>query len=669
MRIGKSRRNGVLILLSVAAAVAYLWLDSVRPPTFAEVRGRHRSSDSLVADRHGEILGSTRSSHEVRALHWIEWSEVSPAFQAALIKAEDRRFSTHPGVDILALGRAATQWLSGRGRRGASTITMQLASLIAPDARRGRRSPLEKLSQIAWALRIENAWTKEQILEAYVNLVSFRGELIGLPATAAGYFKKSPGALHAEEAALLAAMLRAPNAVPARLAARACALETGLNCELITKLAHEVFGRPYEIPLSKAALPVISKHFVKENADRSFLATTIDRGVQTVAMTALQEQLREVSRQNVHDGAVLVLDNKTGEVLAYVANPGAGVSSAHLVDGVQALRQAGSTLKPFVYGAGFELGILQPGSLLDDSPADVPVGQGRVYHPRNYDNQFRGLVTVSESLGSSLNVPAVRALRLVGERRVLALLHELGFSNLKDEEYYGPSLALGSADVSLWELTQAYRRLSTEVSPIGARTRAELFEILSAPENRRHTFGAESVLNLPFKAAVKTGTSKDMRDNWCIGFTSDYTVGVWVGNFSGEPMWNVSGISGAAPVWRHIMLHLHREHVPASPSATPSSFEAARTRAGEPLPQRTLTRITYPLHDMLVAIDPDIPPRLQKLPIEIEAPQKGHSVYVNGKRIGSASDITLWPLKRGRHVIELRDRSNARVDQIPFLVR
>ncbi|HEX4925244.1 MAG TPA: penicillin-binding protein 1C [Bdellovibrionales bacterium] len=669
MRIGKWLLNGAAAVMTAAALGSAAWYSTLKLPSFEEVKGRHRSSDSLVVDRDGEVLGSTRSAHSARSLHWVAWSDVSPAFQSALIKAEDRRFYTHPGVDVLALGRAGLQWLSGRGQRGASTITMQLASLIDVSAKRGRRTPLEKLRQIARALHLERAWSKEQIVEAYVNLVSFRGELIGLPATAAGYFKKSPGSLHAEESALLTALLRAPNARPDRLASRACALDTTLDCAQLSRLAHDVFGRPYEIPLSKATLPVISKHFLKPGGD-GVLETTLDRGLQSLAMAALQEQLKILSKQNVRDGAVLVLDNKTGEVLAYAANPGAGVSSAHLVDGIQAPRQAGSTLKPFVYGAALELGILQPGSLLDDSPADVPVGQGRVYHPRNYDNQFRGLVTVSEALGSSLNVPAVRALRLVGERRVLALLRDLGFSNLKDEDYYGPSLALGSADVSLWELTQAYRRLAREDAPLGARTRGELFEILSAPQNRRHTFGAESVLNLPFKAAVKTGTSKDMRDNWCLGYTSAYTVGVWVGNFSGEAMWNVSGVSGAAPVWRHVMLALHRESQPAVPAAEAAmKFEPERQVAGEPLPARTLTRIAYPLQDMLVALDPDIPPRLQKLPIEIEAPQEGHTLFINGKRLGSARELTLWPLKRGRHKIELRDRANSQVDQIPFVVR
>ncbi|MEQ1878895.1 MAG: penicillin-binding transpeptidase domain-containing protein, partial [Bdellovibrionia bacterium] len=424
-----------------------------------------------------------------------------------------------------------------------------------------------------------------------------------------------------------------------------------------------VFGTAYEIQNAKALLPVLAPVIFENTSDNTGpLRTMIDVEAQRFALAALREQLLNLKSQNVRDGAALVLENATGRVVAYVGNGGFGFSSAHHVDGIQSRRQAGSTLKTFVYGAGFEEGVLRRESLLEDSPADIAAGLGRVYHPRNYDNLFRGLVSVADSLGSSLNVPAVRALKLVGERKVLNLLGALGFENLRDTEYYGPSLALGSLDVTLWELTNAYRKLSaTADSPLSIQTRDTLFSILSSSEHRRFTFGIDSTLNLPVPTAVKTGTSKDMRDNWCVGLNDRYTVGVWVGNFNGDPMWDVSGMSGAAPAWRRIMAAL------SSPS--PARASGAAVEVSEPLPAHSISRITYPVPDMLVAIDPDIPAHLQKLPIEIEAPQKDHVIFLDGKSLGPARDIVLWPLIKGKHKIDLKTRIGRVIETVPFLVR
>ena len=217
---------------------------------------------------------------------------------------------------------------------------------------------------------------------------------------------------------------------------------------------------------------------------------------------------------------------------------------------------------------------------MDDTPLDIAVLNG-IYQPKNYDSEFRGLVTSRVALASSLNVPAVRTLSLVGIEPFLSKLRQLGIKDLNESgDFYGPSLALGSADVSLWELVNAYRTLANEGawSELHLSPEAEYFpkpkrifskegaflvsDILSDREARSSTFGLENPLATRFWTAVKTGTSKDMRDNWCIGYSRKYTVGVWVGNFSGEPMWNVSGITGAAPIWIEMMNWLHRDHVP-----------------------------------------------------------------------------------------------------------
>ena len=364
----------------------------------------------------------------------------------------------------------------------------------------------------------------------------------------------------------------------------------------------------------------------------------------------------------MNDGAALIIETQTGRVVAYVANAGEGFSSANQIDGIQMRRQAGSTIKPFVYATAFDWNLLQPNSLLDDSAADISVSEGRVYHPRNYDYIFRGLVSVGDALGSSMNVPAVRALQLVGEIRVLDRLRDLGFQNLQQDEYYGPSLALGAIDLSLWELAHGYRQFAIKDSVFSESTKNSIFNILASAEHRRFTFGMDSLLTLSFPAAVKTGTSKDMRDNWCIGWTSEFTVAVWVGNFNGDPMWNVSGLSGAAPVWRSLMSALH----PKAPQTQITKYE----EPAEPLPKRTISRIKYPAPDMFIGIDPDIPKHLQKLPIEIENPQKGQKLYFNNKILSEeATKITLWPLKKGKHSVKLVNHKGVELDSVSIEVR
>jgi penicillin-binding protein 1C len=516
---------------------------------------------------------------------------------------------------------------------------------------------------MARAVRLEFSWSKEQILEAYLNLAPFRGEIQGIRAAARGFFEKSPRDLHSEESALLVALLRAPNAATEKVASRACALLKPESCATLAEMAGTKLAKTAFSQRTRALLPVFSEQIraPTQTSERGEVRTTLSRGIQELAVHTLGEQLEELLARNVRDGAVLVLDNATGEALAYVSNGGWERSSSVAVDGVQALRQAGSTLKTFIYATGIERRIFDLRTLLLDSPENITVAFGKVYQPKNYDHTFRGRVSVAEALGSSLNVPAVRALALAGERETLENLKALGFRDLKSEDDYGPSLALGSVDLTLWDLTHAYRRLHSTDSPYSQRTREAIFAALSGPEYRRFTFGTESALKLPFPAAVKTGTSKDMRDNWCVGYSDRYTVGAWVGNFSGEPMRGVSGMSGAAPIWRKIMLALHGER-----EGTLPRYE----KPEEALEQPTLSKIKYPAPDMLVGLDPDIPEAMQRLPIEIEHPLAGQRLFLNGKALGSAQETVLWPIRtRGEYVVELRDSNGRALDQVRFFVR
>ncbi len=417
-------------------------------------------------------------------------------------------------------------------------------------------------------------------------------------------------------------------------------------------------------------------------------------------MQALRQRLLEGRSSNLKDGAVLVADNRSGEVLSYVGN-GGSLSSAPFVDGVRALRQAGSTLKPFLYARALERRLITAASLLDDSPLDIAV-EGGLYRPGNYDDRFRGPVTVREALASSLNIPAVRLLNLVGVDDFLSTLRNFGFRELHRPDHYGPSLALGSADISLWDLVNAYRTIANlgRQSPLRLQAAADqprhtrvlggeaaflIAMILSDRESRSLTFGLESPLSTRYWSAVKTGTSKDMRDNWCVGFSQHYTVGVWVGNFSGEPMWSVSGMTGAAPVWVDVMNWLHRNESSQPPQPPPQVVRGmvrsqnrprvewflAGTEQSESIPFRTpgQPRILYPPSQALIALDPDIPDDNQRLFLESAPSRPGTYWRLNSEILAAASRPVPWEPTAGRHLLELIDGENQVLDSITFEVR
>ena len=419
----------------------------------------------------------------------------------------------------------------------------------------------------------------------------------------------------------------------------------------------------------------------------------------------LTHHLASLKSQNVKDGALLVLENNTGDVLAYVSYSGEP-SYSRFLDGVQARRQAGSTLKPFLYGLAFDQRILTPASLLDDSPLDVAVISG-IYQPRNYDSQFKGLVPSRIALASSLNVPAVRTLSLVGIEPFLNKLRQLEIKGLNESgDFYGPSLALGSADVSLWELTNAYRCLANGGQWSGLRRisgengsarKKRVFskeasflvsDILSDREARSATFGLENPLSTRFWTAVKTGTSKDMRDNWCIGYSRKVTVGVWTGNFSGEPMWNVSGVTGAAPIWMEMMDFLHqdvssiqrealsglvRKKIEFSHGAA-ASREEWFIRGTEPSTQNQRAgqfnpKIIYPPSGTVIAIDPDIPPELQKVFFVCQVHEDDFQWVLNGSPWERTGGMVPWIPKAGKYHLAIADKDEKILDYVYFEVR
>ncbi len=717
-------------------------------PRFEEVRAAHRPSDSRLLSRHGEPLQMQRTDTRVRRLGWVPLETLSPALLHAIVLSEDQRFWQHSGIDWAGVARASWANTWNRKTQGASTLTMQLAGLLDDDLARpaGGRSIGQKIGQAYTATQLEQRWTKAQILEAYLNSVPLRGELVGVEALSQTLFRKHASGLDVHEAAITAALVRAPNASAARVAKRACDVLRAqqLPCTGLPERTQAAFQRSGTAALGESLAPHLARlafsraapSDTRDSPPPAELRSTLDARLQRLALAALREQLGALSGRQVEDGAIVVLDNRSGEVLAWVGSSGPDFSSAAQVDGVLARRQPGSTLKPFVYQLALEQRLLTAASHLDDAPTQINTGGG-LYVPQNYDRRFRGWVSVREALAGSLNIPAVRAHSLLPPEALLQRLNALGLQLSHTGGYYGQALALGSAEVTLLGLSNAYRALANggqhtparwllEPDTAASRRAGEgrspaarpstpgvdtpraaasfiVADILADNTARASTFGLDSVLALPGWAAVKTGTSKDMRDNWCIGFSTRYTVGVWVGNASGAPMHDVSGISGAAPIWRRLMLALHegqgwgRPAVPAgvvrvatepstAPNTTPDS--AAGSRGGEWFVAGTEQRarhgiaqdvsaqaqpfgIVHPRDGSLFALDPDIPPAAQRLVIEGEAGQW----QLNGQRLSPVTAATpgvqriTWPLWPGRHRLQWTSTNGQHQQTVNFEVR
>ena len=697
---GRWRRSAVACLLVAAAT----FVQARDTPTFAAVKAAHRPSDLALLDRHGVPIQTLRVDKDVRRLGWVPLAEISPALLTAIVLSEDRRFWEHSGVDWGAAAKSAWGNLIDTRTRGASTLTMQLAGLVDAGLARpaGGRSVAQKIGQALTATRLEATWKKSEILEAYLNSVPFRGEIVGIDALAQTLFGKRASGLDAHEAAVAAALVRAPNAPPQAVAERACGVLVlqRLDCVGVVGLTETALARRGGMPLGEQLAP----HFARVALDPRGPALqpgTLDAGVQRFAIETLRRQLAELAGRNVEDGAIVVLDNASGEVLAWVGS-NARSSAAAEVDGVLARRQPGSTLKPFVYALAFEKRLITPASLLDDSPAQIATATG-LYLPQNYDREWKGFVSARTALGASLNVPAVRVAGLLAPDALHERLRKLGFVLPESAGWYGASLALGSADVSLLALANAYRAFANggaympavlkpgaaPARPVRVADAAAAYlvaDILADNNARARTFGLASALATRGFAAVKTGTSKDMRDNWCVGFTDRYTIGVWVGNASGEAMHGLSGVSGAAPVWHALATALHAGSVSKPPPPPPgvtrlrvafdSGQEPPRDEVFLAGSERALQRataevagtarfgITSPRDGSVFAIDPDIPPAAQRITFEGE-----HGQWVlDGKPLGRAERVR-WAPWPGRHRLVLVGGDGRELQSVSFEVR
>lgn len=700
-----SRITLTATILLIGSFVSLSWATRPPPlPGYAAVTANWHPSEAWLYDHNGRLIDSTRVDYQARRLGWVRLADISPAARDTLVAAEDRRFRSHGGVDWWALGGAVRDRIEGKRARGASTLSMQVAAYLSPGlAAPGHRGTWDKVRQMRAGAALEASWTKDQILEAYLNLAGFRGEAQGIGAAALGLFGKTPAALSRDDALLLAALLPNPGAGSAEVARRACALSRDKDCSRFAGAAASMLGPARSLALDPGLAPHLAARLLDKPGAR--VTTTLDARIQSVAIAALRRQLQGLGGTRARDGAVVVVDNASGDVLAYVGGIG-GESTAPAVDGASAYRQAGSTLKPFLYAQAIEKGYLTAASILDDSPVQLDTASG-LYVPQNYDRAFKGPVSARIALAGSLNVPAVRTLLLTGVDAFRDRLWDTGYRGLvEDGQYYGYSLALGSAEVTLLEQVAAYRSLAldgrwsplrlTKTSPgepprkvISPQAAWIVADILADPNARAGTFGVDSALRLPFWAAAKTGTSKAMRDNWCVGFSDRFTVGVWVGNLEGDPMRAVSGTSGAAPVWRDVMMALH-VGTPSRPSPPPAGVETRQIRFAEGIeqPRREYfvkgtaldqvaaapetarrPRIVNPVAGSVYALDPDIPIDRQRLVISVAGQVSGHRLLLDREDLGTADSRPLLLPRRGQHRLRLVDLGGRVVDQILFTIR
>jgi penicillin-binding protein 1C len=580
-----------------------VWVALPLPPALADPGPVPRL---VLLDRHGAALRATRS--DAGRGGWTSLAEMDPKLLQAFLAVEDRRFYEHRGVDLRALGRALRDGVrAGRVVSGGSTIPMQLARLL-----RGTPRTLPgKLSQIFWALRLDTHLDKQTLLEQYLNRVPLGQGTAGVTAAAGLYFGASARNLSLGQAALLAALAHAPArdnpfAAPTRARAR--------RATALARMAAQGYARPEDLARANAepvlvhdaTAPFLAPHFTtrvlewieRDGAIRTGeRRTTLDLGLQTDLEAEVRHTVSVLRDKSVAHAAVIVLDNANGDILAWVGSPDFFADTAGQVDMVVSPRQPGSALKPFVFGLGFDRG-LTPASILPDLPRTFQTTLGP-YRPRNYDRQFHGPVRARDALGSSYNVPAVELAQRLGVASLLATLHHAGFETLEHSaEYYGLGLALGNGDVTLLELANAYRALAnggawrpaqwtasggdvevTRTRPVERRVMSRqaatlVLDILSDPVARVPSFGVETPLDFPFKAAAKTGTSRHFTDNWAVVTTGGFTVAVWVGNFSGRPMQGVGGITGAGPLLHRAALLVAGRYPPGD-LPTPAQVGAA----------------------------------------------------------------------------------------------
>ncbi|MEI9805134.1 MAG: penicillin-binding protein 1C [Pseudolabrys sp.] len=637
--------RGRLIAAGFAGAVAAVvlgcgaWVYSLGPPPL----GKNLETSQIVLDREGRLLRAYATADGRWRLP-ATVQEVDPRFLNLLFAYEDKRFRKHHGVDPVAMARAVRQF-AGRGRivSGGSTLTMQVARLMEP---RDQRSVGAKLRQMTRALELEYALGKDDILALYLTLAPYGGNLEGIRAASLAYFGHEPRRLTLGEAALLVALpqspeWRRPDRHPeAARAARDRVLDRVAAAGTVP--ADEIARAKAEaVPRARRTLPVLAPHAADE-----IVATDPANRVHRLTIEApLQKSLEDLARERARalgpdiSIAIIAVDNASGEVRARVASADYfDARRAGQVDMTLALRSPGSTLKPFIYGLGFEDGLLHPETLIDDRPARYGS-----YTPENFDLTFQGTVTVRRALQLSLNVPAIAVLGKVGVNRLSARLSQAGAALvLPKGEAPGLAMGLGGVGIRLSDLTMLYTGLARGglATPLIERDGAapapprRLLDNVAAWYVGNILIGAPPPDNAPHgRIAFKTGTSYGYRDAWAVGFDGRMTVGVWVGRPDGASVPGLVGRSAAAPILFDAFARSGLTPAPLPPAPKGALF-AATAKLPPPLQRFTPANGPAELSE---------PPRIMYPPdgARIEVADGGANAPVALKIAGGAAPLTV----------------------------
>ncbi len=601
----------VFTLLTGMALAIRAWL-FVDLPELATLASNLSAPSTKILDRHGRLLYTISDPHTGRHTP-IPLADIPLACRQATIATEDAHFYTNPGVDIVAILRA--MWINARGGEvlsGGSTITQQLArNLLLSPQERTQRTLTRKLRESILAWRLARAYAKDQILQLYLNEANYGNLAYGIEAAAQTYFSKHAGELDLSECALLAGLPQLPaaydplanpqaarerQAVVLDLMARQGYI-TADNARLAKEEVLHFASVPFPIEAPHWVMYVrawLEDHFTPEEIYRQGLVvtTTLDVDWQNAAQDIVRRRLDELQHpgegrpsRNVNNAAVVALDPRTGEILAMLGSPDYfNLQISGAVNTTLALRQPGSSIKPITYAAAFDPRRDEPytpATMILDVRTSFTTKEGEPYVPRNYDLRYHGPVLAREALASSYNLPAVKVLDHVGLDTMIRLARQMGISTFSDSGRYGLALTLGGGEVRLLDMATAYAAFANgglRVEPVAVTRVADalgqlryqwvyhsgdrvldervaylITSILSDDTARAPAFGEGSVLELDRPAAAKTGTTSDWRDNWTLGYTPDLVVGVWVGNADNQPMENVSGITGAGPIWHEFM--------------------------------------------------------------------------------------------------------------------
>lgn len=555
-----------------------------------------------IYDRNGELL---YQFYEGRNRELVPLQEIPAQMIQATVAIEDQHFFNHPGVDPLGIIRAAYTDLTTGKEEGGSTITQQLIknTLLTSD-----KTFTRKIKEAILAFWAERIYSKDDILQMYFNEVPYGGPAWGVEAASEMYFGKKVADLDLAESSFLAGLPASPTLYS----------PYGTHPELGKTRQEKVLKRMVEdhyitekqasqaaeekLAFRPPTTDIKAPHFVmyvrsllaQKYGERTVaegglkVTTTLDLGMQEMAENVVAQQIADLSKLNVGNGAAMITDAKTGDILAMVGSkdyfsPDGGNYNATL-----ALRQPGSSIKVVTYATAFKQGY-SPGTILLDTPTSFPNAWGQNYTPVNYDGRFHGAVTIRTALGSSFNIPAVKMLAMVGIPNMLATAHDMGITTFTQPDKYGLSLTLGGAAVRMIDMMSVYGTLASggvqytpqailkvtdsdgnvledNTNPEGHQVLTPevaylLSNILSDDNARTPAFGPKSLLYIPDRTvAVKTGTSDDKRDNWAFGFTPEYVVGTWVGNNDYSPMDQAlsSGITGATPIWHDLMVNILR---------------------------------------------------------------------------------------------------------------